>query len=64
MKDEIEITWKATPDKSKETTRKRYTELIIIANKLCTWLEKNGVKTGELCELKDITENLWYLPKK
>ncbi len=44
-------------------TRKRYIELVKIAEELCTWLEKKGVEPTEGCSFKAIAEKLWELTK-
>lgn len=45
-------------------TRERYTELFAIAQRLCDFLDANGVSKPEGCQVRQLAEQLWNLPKK
>ena len=47
----------------KEMTRKRYMEILKIADELCNWMKKKGIKQEEGCSLRKLTEELWRMEK-
>jgi hypothetical protein len=45
-------------------TRKRWLELVTVANELCKFLESQGVKKEEGCVIRRLAEELWNLKKE
>lgn len=48
---------------SQKITRKRWLELVNIANGTCEYLEVRGVKKEEGCVIRRLADELWFLKK-
>ena len=45
-------------------TRKRYLQLVRIAEEVCTFMEKKGVTKDEGCSIKKLADEMWGMQKE